>query len=1161
MRFPQCRRLLLCAAMLFAFPLTLIHAQQNSEIDGVVTDPSGGAIPGAQVALTENGTGNTRTATTDNAGLYRFAALNVGTYTLKVTANGFQNYSANGVVLNVSRTLREDVQLKVGAAAETVTVQADALTVQTDSNVVSSLISSEQIAHIATENRNFAALAALGMGVSSALPDNNTPTSVAANFTISINGLRQSHNIWLIDGTEADDRGGAGGMDIMPSQDAIAEFQTLTSNYPPDYGISSGATITLAFKSGTQHYHGELWEFNRNTVFDANNWFNKDVAPGTTPTARQKLNYNIFGGNLGGPLLPFQHTRKTFFFWNEEWRRLIQGSTPTLVNTLPAADFPTAGQNLHYVAPAFASSTSLVVPKVTDPAFNAKLAADGLTPGQAFPNNTIPANLFDPNALLYFGSGIVPHPSNSNDQVVSQAETPIQVRDDIVRVDHQFTPKWQIMGHYEHNAVTQGNAAPMLGWLWYSYNTVTSTLSNPANSAAIKISGAISPNLLVEASMNYDGNVINIVNSANSMIPSGWNVNGFFNNGSTSLPGVTGFGAPYYTAEDMGSAPWHNAAEDYDPKVDVSWTRGAHAFKFGFGYNRYTKNQQLFGDPEGNFGFNALSNDGMMDFLMGLAGSYSQFQALPIRHYVNQTLSAYGNDNWHVSRNLSLQIGFRYDALPHAWERNNDIANFNPSAYDQSAAPAWLCGTAVCAPQQSTGAMDPTGPGFTAVNGTPFYLNGMQLAGRNGTPRGLVKNDFMTYQPRVGFSWDIWGNGTAVLRGGAGTFYERMQGNDIYNAATNPPFAYNPQASNVYVSDPHTSWVTGNTAALPFYPSSVTNLDPYYPAPAVAQYSLGFQQQLAPSVIWVIQYVGNTAWNQNIERPINNYPLNTPMSIRANAGDPNNKSGTNPGGTNLSNPNYYRTFAGYGSITQEENSTNGNYNGFQTGLRAQGKHGLTGEIDYTWSHEIDITTYDLNTVSNPFNLKYDKGSGALDRRHILSANYVYNLPILRNNHGFVGSLLGGWELAGVATAEMGTIIANQGPGLSLPYDPIGLGGGYTNRPDVSGKPRSIKKPTEWFDTSLFSAPTPAWAGNPNNGFGNARKDIVLGPGRFNFDTSMYKTFKIHENTGFELRAESFNTFNHTEFNNIGASFGSSTFGQATSTWDPRVLQFGGKFMF
>ncbi len=239
------------------------YAQQNSEITGIVTDQTGAVISGAQVSLTDVARGNTLTTTSNEAGYYAFPALNIGTYDLKAAAKGFQTFVSNGLVLNVSQTLRADVKMQVGTEATTVTVQASALQVQTDENVISTTISAQQVEKIATENRNFAALAALGLGVSSSLPDSNTPTSVAANFTISVNGLRQSHNIWLIDGGEADDRGGAGGMDIMPSQDAIAQFEMLTSNYPPDYGISSGATISLALKSGGEHYHGEAWEFNR----------------------------------------------------------------------------------------------------------------------------------------------------------------------------------------------------------------------------------------------------------------------------------------------------------------------------------------------------------------------------------------------------------------------------------------------------------------------------------------------------------------------------------------------------------------------------------------------------------------------------------------------------------------------------------------------------------------------------------------------------------------------------------------------------------------------------------------------------------------------------------------------------------------------------------
>lgn len=1122
-------------------------AQANATLTGIVTDQTGAVVPNAQITLTDPATNVAKSTVSGATGLYAIPGLNPATYNLKVTAEGFQAFVQKGIVVNVSSTARVDVKLTVGAATQTVTVQADALAVQADSNVVSTLISSEQISQIATENRNFAALAAMGLGVSSALPDSNTPTSVASSFTISVNGLRQSHNIWLIDGGEADDRGGAGGMDIMPSQDAIAEFTMLTSNYPPDYGISSGATMSLSLKSGTQKFHGTLWEFNRTPAYNAKE-----------PISRTKTNqhYNIFGFNIGGPLMiPGVYNtdrKKTFFFWNEEWRKILSGAGTTNAPTLPNADRPTAGQDLTYVAPGFASGNTIHVPDLGDPAYNAQLTALGLVPGQPFPGNTIPASLFDPNAVLYLNTGIIPKPTTSDDHAIANVANPISVRDDIVRIDHNINDKWTILGHYMHDSVTQGYGLPFLGWLWASYNTVTSNLSNPANSAAIKLTGTITPNLLVEASINYDGNVINITNSDLANLPSGWSVTPFFNNGSKLVPGVGGgWGGPYYVAEDMGSAPWHNAAQDYMPKGDISYTKGKHAMKFGISYNRYTKNQQLFGDTEGNLGFNAnKTGDAFMDMLLGISSSYGQFMVAPIRHYVNQTPSVYAMDNWHVTPRLTLQLGLRYDALPHAWERGNYVSNFNQELYLSSQEPIF----------NPDGSMDPNGPGFQTVGGIPYYLNGVGLAGVNGFPVGLVKNDYETLQPRVGFSEDLTGNGKTVLRGGFGTFYERMQGNDIYNAATTPPFAYNPSASSVYMTTPTKSWVTGAQASTPFFPSGITNLPSTYKAPAVAMFSLGVQHELAPSVIWVVQYVGNIAWHQNIERQINNFPINTPLKTRCDAGDGSNNY---PGDacTNLAIPDALRSFPGWGAINQQENTTNGNYNGFQTGVRVQNRWGLSGEIDYTWSHEIDITSYDLGPVSNPWNLKYDKGSGALDRRQMLSANYIYNLPIFRQSGGLAHSLLGGWTLAGTAAVEDGTIPANQGPGLSINYDPIGLDGGYTNRPNVSGKMRYMKKRGEWFDTSMFSAPIPVWAGGTNQGFGNAGKDAVVGPGRINFTTSLYKSFAMTERAHIELRFESFNTFNHFEPNGLNASYGSSQFGQITSAHDPRNLELGGKFVF
>jgi hypothetical protein len=1161
-------------------------AQANSTVTGIVTDQTGAVVSGANITLSDPATGETHKTVSGGTGLYDISGLNPAAYNLKVSAKGFEAFEQKGVQVYTSATFRVDVKLSVGAESQTVTVEADSLQVQADSNVVSTLISSEQISEIATENRNFAALAALGLGVSSSLPDSNTPTSVAASFTISVNGLRESHNIWLIDGGEADDRGGAGGMDIMPSQDAIAEFNMLTSNYPPDYGISSGATMSLSLKSGTQKFHGEVWEFNRTPDYDAEN----PVAHSLT-----NIHYNIYGFNAGGPLfIPHVYNsskQKTFFFWNEEWRKILAGAGTTNQPTINPADIPVAGQDLHYQAPAYAASTQLLVPAVGAGSYEATvLASMGLTPGSK-PGTAggfkvdgsglpiIPHQLFDPDGVLYLNSGILPKPTagaSTPGYAVANVSNPIDVRDDIVRVDHNVTDKWHILGHYMHDSVTQGYAQPMLGWSSGSYSTITSTLSNPSNSAALKLSGTISPQLLVEASMNYDGNIINITDSKNSNVPSGWSVapvTGSFAIKKTASPGMT-FGTPLGTAEDPGSAPWHNAAEDYEPKLDVSYTTGKHAMKYGFSYNRYTKNQQIFGDEQGAYTFGSLTNDTTMDVLLGLSSGYSQYQATPIRHYVNQTPSAYVMDNWHATSRLTLQLGLRYDALPHAWERNNDVANFNPAAYLPSALPIW----------DANGTIDPASPGLESVNGVNYYLNGMGLAGVEGFPRGLVTNDYKTVQPRVGFSEDLSGNGKTVLRGGFGTFYERMQGNDIYNAATNPPFAYNLGLNNTQYSSPGTSWnlpatESGSPQAVaagggvPIFAASVTNLAPTYRAPAVAQFSIGVQREISPSVIWVIQYVGNLAWHQNIERNINTFPLSTPLAEREAQGDSGGKYPGDPVVAANANANALRTYEGYGGITQQENTTNGNYNGFQTGLRVQNRWGLSAELDYTYSHEIDLTSYDLTGVSNPFNVKYDKGSGALDRRNIVNANYVYKMPFFNKSTGFVQAALGGWELAGTIIDESGTIISNQGPGLSIPYDAVGLDGGYTNRPNVSGKVQYLRHFNEWFNVSQFSGPVPAWLGGPNQGFGNAGRDSIVGPGRVNFTTSLYKSFAVTERAHFELRFESFNTFNHFEFNGVSSNLGlglntagtalvpNNNFGAVTSAWDPRTLELGAKFVF
>ena len=1181
--------------LILAFACVAAMTQQNSEIIGTVTDQTGAAVPDANLMLKQNETGFVYNTVSNATGGYSFPGLNVGTYTLKATAKGFESYTTAGLTLNVSQTLATDVKLTVGAETVNVDVTADALQVQSESNEVSTLISGEQVTEIATENRNFTALAALGLGVSSNLPDSNPPTASASSASISVNGLRQSHNIWLLDGAEADDRGGAGGMSVMPSMDAIAQFQVLASNYPPDYGISSGATFSLAIKSGTQKFHGEAWEFLRNNDLDANDYFNK-YNRSCTPTCEANyspvplLKQNIFGFNGGGPVfIPHVYNtakQKTFFFYNQEWRRIKQVSSPNTNPTIPDADRPVAGTDLRYVAPAYAPGQQIVVPTLTqvpDPAFAAKLAAAGLSGyrGQPFPGQVVPASLFDPNAVLYLNGPQIPTVTvAASDNAVTSVPTPTTATEEVVRIDHKINDKWQVLGHFLHDTQATGSAKADLGWNSESYNTVTSVESNPSNSAAVKLSGELSPSMLVEASFNYDGNIINIINSPNALTPSGWTQANFFtNSGSNQWPGMVGTqgstgisGKGIGVSQSTGYGNWHNAAQDYEPRVDVSYSRGKHAFKFGFSYNRYTKNQELQNDAAGDFGFGqnqtgngngGTSGDPFMSILIGLAANYAQPQSMATRHYVNQTPSVYVNDNWKVNPRLSLQLGLRYDALPHAWERNDQIANFEPNLYVQTPV-AWN-------PDNSINAASPGVSAPAGFGGSSYYLNGMVFPGNPGVPHGLVNNDYNTLQPRIGFSYDLTGAGKTVLRSGFGTFYERLQGNDTYGLSNNNlPFEYVPNVYNVYFSNPHCSWSsmadTSNpanclsTTSLPILPASLFTLDTTYKAPAVAQFSLGIQHELRPSLILVVQYVGNLAWHQNIDVPINTFPLDIGTAIQ--------KASVGYNGASLSNPGLasaYRTYAGYSSISQEENTTNSTYNGFQAGLRIQNKWGLSGELDYTYSHNIDLTDTDLQTISNPWNFKYDKAGSGYDRRQILSTNYIYRLPIFNKGAGLLHSIIGGWDLAGTFIDETGEPVASGFGGVT---DPVGLDGGYTNRANIVDKIQYHHKVNDWFSTpgtdggaDPQAAPQPGWLGGPNLGFGDGRRDSFIGPGRVNFTTSLYKSFAVTESAHFEFRAESFNTFNHTQFNAFGSTTGGGNYGVATGDNNPRVLELGSKFVF
>src|SRR5579885_2788109 len=534
------RHALVLGVLLLGLPI--LAFAQEATIVGTVTDPSGSVIANVKITATNVETGLSKTITTNDAGQYVIPDAHIGHYIIKAEANGFKAAEKKDVLLQVGDRARIDFQLQLGAAAETVTVEANAIRVQQDSGEQSNVITGQQMSQIAINGRSIYQLAALTPGASSQITGVvNTP--VGGNASVEFNGMRQNHNIYLLDGGENDDRGGAGGMSIAPSVDAIAEFRQLTSNYSADYGLSSAGTMTLVLKSGTQTIHASAWEFNRNDAFDAQTDFN----------AASKLRVNQFGFNVGGPVtlgkLYNADRKKTFFFYNMEWRKYINGGSVNQTEpptseyggvfpssfTVSQLHTPCTNQVSAAVATAFANAGQTL----STPAADGSCSGAGL---QAFTNNTIPASLLDPNAqtLLTAGGkygGIFPAP-NVGTQFQGGNDSPTNLREEIVRIDHNFSSKFSVFGHFVAEQVNQNFGTTL--WAWANGPVAGTQFGNPSYSGVVHTTYTISPTLINEVAFNYNGNRINIVPTGLVSAPSSFTFSRIFTgpNNDNRIPAI-----------------------------------------------------------------------------------------------------------------------------------------------------------------------------------------------------------------------------------------------------------------------------------------------------------------------------------------------------------------------------------------------------------------------------------------------------------------------------------------------------------------------------------------------------------------------------------------------------------------------------------------------
>jgi len=1098
--------------------------QDTASIVGTVTDPSNAAIPAAKVLITNSDTGLVRSITTNTTGNYVAPELPIGHYRVRVEAAGFKTYERTGIALSVNDTVRADANLQVGESQESVTVEANQVQVQADSNEISKTITADQVADLATNGRNVIQLATMVPGAAASIPDFDSPMAQNQNRSISFNGQRPDHNNWLINGGEAYDRGGGGILIVSPSQDAIEEFKVMTSNFAADLGQSSGGMISMATKSGTKQYHGSAFEYVRNDAFDANTFF-----ANLNHAAKPELRYNTFGFNLGGPVPKIGHEKKTFFFYNMEWRRLVQGGQINATSVPVAAK----GGDFSYL------SSPIHVPNTADPAAISRFAQYGLTPGQNFPGNKIPAGLLDANAQALLSAGLFPAANAANNLYYAVNNNVTNYREETARVDHQIGSKLNLMASLIYDNGIQSQAPPL--WAGGTYPTAGSVMSVPSWAGVVHATYTISPTLLNEASFNFNGNNIDVNDVGLYKKPTGYTVPNFFKaNVDNKLPGIS-IGSPYNISYTPGWWPWNNTWRSWQGKDDISWTHGKHNVKLGGSYMYTHKYQQFQLNAGGQFNFDSsATGNGFADFLLGFASSYSEPASVDYVHISNNTYTLYALDDWRVSNRLTLNLGLRWEGIPHAYDSENTASNFYPNLYNPAQAPNFL----------ASGALDTNGPGFGTVSGialssVKFYLNGVGIAGRNGIPQGLVNNHWDTFAPRIGFAYDLTGHQTTVLRAGAGIFYERIGGNEEYNMGqNNVPFAYQSNPTQVYFDNPATSYTTGLTASVPYFPASITTVDQQYKVPTSAQWSLGIQHQVRENTLFSLTYVGNSNYHQSEGININSLTQNDPHRLGV--------CGSTCGYTGPQlNANLYRPYQGWAAIAPMVLGANSNYNSLQFTVRTTLWKTLTLNSNYTWSHAFDIIDGEIfSNVNNPFNARWDYGPAGFDRRQISSTSFIYKAPFFRNaDSQLTRTLLAGWEVSGIALFESGTPTSiGAGP------DNLGLGGTTGNRANVIAPITYPGTRLQWFSTSSFAKPGPLQ-------WGTASRNDIVTPGRNNWNVAMFKAFQIKENLRFEFRAETFNTFNHTQFNSLQTSVTSGNFGQLTGTAAPRTFQLGAKLMF
>jgi len=1045
------------AVICFVLLTSLVPAQSISgRITGTITDEAGAVVRNAEVVVTSEGTGGQRRTVSDENGFYVAPELPVGFYTVKVEGGGFAPASRTRIKVDVGAETRVDITLTLKAAEATIDIRAEAPLLQPGSSTLAEVINNNQVEALPINGRDYRRLTTLAPG---AAP--RSPRGSLGSFTV--NGQREKANIFLIDGVDNNDsfrnqpsfnQGGVTGAPatLFPV-DALAEFSIQTQG-AAEYGRNSGAIVNVAVKSGTNQFHGTAYDFLRNDNIDARNFFE---------SRKNEFRNNNFGGVLGGPIV----RNRTFFFGGYEGQREFVFS-PSVVRVPSPADIDAA---------------------------RASNAARGLPEN---PLSTTILQLF-PAANLNVAAGnnysfAAPNTNNSDNF--------------LVKLDHSFNDRFNLSARYVFGdgsqtfPLTSGNGSPLP-----AYQTVVPTR---IQLFGINLAQVFSARLINETRVGYNRFVQRFTPLDAAFDPASIGLV----TGAQSLPTITisGFvslGAPT-------NVPRGRVSSGYQFVDNVTWTRGAHTFKFGGEYRRAIVNS--FNDTlsRGQLNFTNLA-----EFLAGHVSTAGTaiLRGATRRDTFTNNYGLFAQDDWKINSRLTLNLGLRYEYLGIFKEEFERLSNFVPTA------------------------------GLVRV-GDPVLPD-------------LYKPDNNNLAPRVGFAFDLTGQGRTILRGGYGIYYDTpsqdyfllqgFQNGGPGSPATNPlpdlgVFNVTFAPTAVIPFGPDVPIFGNATGAPPTSNIALFAVDVNLRTPYIHNYNLNVQHELRPGTVLQVGYVGSRGSKLFRVRDIN-------------------QASPGPAATRQLRRPFNSEFPQFSFIDYLETSANSNYNALQTTLKQRLSRGLNLYVAYTWSKSIDDAsngiyggTRGVSFPQDSFDLRAERAVSSFDTRHRFSANFTYDLDFLMG----LGPkrLTEGWQLSGIYTGMSGLPIT---PFLSV--DVSGTGE-LNDRPDLIADPNAgaRRDAAQWFNKAAFARPA-------DGTFGSSGRNTIIGPTLHIVDFSVSKTTKLAERLSLQFRAEFFNLFNHPNLSLPNVDFTSAAFGSISETPDvtagnprlgeggPRVGQFALKLIF